>query len=321
MRDRCQLSLFQDSLLAHLLLQFHILTRRDNMTDSAAQPTTRSTFPPPPPWWRLYPPELPPQLSTAADRGDTSDAASTTASPPLPTAFGLSIFEPPPSPATYATPYVLFNQSYTASPPPPSLPLNTPQLYESEADDRVHYAKQLSQLADSLLTHWLALLHTLATAQPDTAQLLAALSHTYLNFTHLLARLRRHQAVQHVILLTNDQLTKRRQKRERLEAEVANCKALLARHGMEWEDGDDTVQLRRLENELRGVEEAGLHVEKNVVKEGRESVAQDELSVRRRTDVESDGDDTAAAAEEAEDRQQALQLETLLDSLVDTGDY
>ena len=287
------------------------------MSDSAAQPTSRSTFPPPPPWWRLYPPDPPPQFSTTAARNDTTDAAQ----PPLPTAFGLSIFDPPAPPASPTTPYVLFNQAYTLSPPPPPLPPNTPQLFTSEPDGRIQYAKQLSQLAASLQTHWLALLQTLSTARPNTAQLLAALSHCYLNITHLLARLRRHQAVQHVLLLSREQLKKRRQRRERLEAEVANCKALLARHGMEWADEDRSVELRR-----QALEEAkdrggkGMKEEKEVADEELEvgkRVKEEAQDVKGEADVEGDdGEDEDAAA----DLQRAVQLEALLDSIDDTYD-
>ena len=293
------------------------------MTDSNAQPASRSTFPPPPPWWRLYPSELPPQLSYTTTRDGLADAAPHS---PLPTAFGLPIFEPPLPPATPTTPYVLFNQAYTSSPPPPPLPPNTPQLFATEPDGRINYAKQLSQLAASLLTHWLALLQTLATAQPNTAQLLAALSHCYLNLTHLLARLRRHQAVQHVLLLTRDQLKKRRQKREQLETEVASCKALLARYGMEWAEDDKSVQVeRRPVEEINKVEVVKVMKEEKMETEerlmGGTRIKEEVLGVKGEVEAGGAEDDSASSMEEATNRQQALQLEALLDSIVDTGDY
>lgn len=297
------------------------------MTDTAAQqPTTRSTFPPPPPWWRLYPPDPPPQLSTTHSHTATTSTTSTLL--PLPTAFGLPIFTPPLPPATPATPYVLFNQTYTTSPLLPPLPPDTPQLFTTEPDGRINYAKQLSTLSASLLTHWLALLQSLATAQPTTAALLAALSHCYTNATHLLARLRRHQAVQHVLLLTRDQLQRRREKRERLEAEVAACKALLARYGMEWAEGDDSVRPRRRsvdEMKEAGSTEAEVKVHKHEVEEALGGVKRETaLNVKGEVDTESGVEGSTSAVEEEEEeeeRQQALRLQAFLDSMVDTGDY
>ena len=293
------------------------------MADSSAQPTTRSTFPPPPPWWRLYPPDPPPQFATTAAARTAAASDDTPSLQPLPTAFGLSIFEPPLPPATATTPYALFNQAYTVSPPPPPLPPNTPQLFDSHSDGRIDYAKQLSKLAASLLSYWLALLHTLATAQPNTAPLLAGLSHCYINITHLLARLRRHQAVQHVLLLTRGQLRKRRERRQRLQAEVAKCKALLARYGMEWAEDDKSVELRRRVDESKETE-AGLKKEMEMGTQDPSSgvgVKEEVRKGKREGEVEDSGDGNATGIDEAADLQRASQLEALLSSIIDTGDY
>ena len=294
------------------------------MADSAAQPTTRSTFPPPPPWWRLYPPDAPPQFAASTAVDNDTDASST--HPPLPVAFGLPIFAPPLPPATPTTPYVLFNQAYTASPLPPLLPPNTPQLFDSAASDgRVDYARQLSALISRLLTHWLALLHALHSAQPAAPhEQLAELSHCYANITHLLGGLRRHQALQHVLLLVDRQRSERADRRRRLEAEVARCRQLLARHGLEWADDDTSAELKRGGKQAKE-EQVGVKNEKEVIEKEETDdggTSGDEGNERRGVEDElADDDDDESTEKDAAEQRRQTQLAALLDSIVDTGDY